>query len=133
MAATVTDKSELTHQQRQAILALLSAPTVTEAANRIGVRRETLSRWMRKPAFSEALREAERESLQAFSRSLLSLSELAIKALFDALQPSGVPLRYRLQAVGLLAGNLGNVLDLASFEERLSALEAAQNDKQANR
>lgn len=123
------ENGTLTPQQRRAIAAMMSSANMTDVAREAGVGRSTLYRWTQKPAFRAALREAESQALANFSRSLLALSELATQALSDALQPHGVHLSYRLRAVQILTSNLATLLDLAQFDERLTALENAQHDK----
>ena len=47
-----------------AIAALLSKPTIAEAASTAGISEPTLLRWLKEPEFSTAYREARRESVQ---------------------------------------------------------------------
>lgn len=55
MGQTETE-SELTPRQDKAVIALLSSPTIEEAATSAGVSRSTIHRWLNEEGFREELR-----------------------------------------------------------------------------
>jgi hypothetical protein len=55
---------KLTRKQEQAIAALLSEPTLDEAAAKTGVAPATLRRWLKEPGFRAAYRQARRELVE---------------------------------------------------------------------
>ena len=65
----------LSINQRRAIPFLLQAPTQGEAAKAAGVSRWTLQRWLRMPAFVEALRSAEDKLVAAAANRLIGLGQ----------------------------------------------------------
>jgi hypothetical protein len=59
-----TPTDALTGKQLAAIVALLDAPTIKAAASRCGVGVASLFRWIKRPAFRQALDQARREFLR---------------------------------------------------------------------
>src|ERR1043165_5305168 len=56
------DNSELTPKQEESILALLSEPSISKAATKIGVDERTVRRWLDESAFNAEYRKARREA-----------------------------------------------------------------------
>ena len=65
LVATVPDAEPLTFKQQAAIAAMLSSRTYADAAERIGVGRATIHRWLSEPNFRSAFRRAKRELTEA--------------------------------------------------------------------
>ncbi|MCD6552444.1 MAG: helix-turn-helix domain-containing protein [Anaerolineae bacterium] len=78
--------ANVTPKQRKAIEALLTTGSVAAAAKAAGVSRQTLYRWRKDTDFQDALRDAEREALQALSRSLVRLAEKATRTLEEMME-----------------------------------------------
>lgn len=125
MTQNVTQKTDVTPVQRRAVEALLTAPSIKAAAEVAGVQRKTLHRWLKDPAFTAALKEAESAAIASLSRRLAMLGEQAALALDDALQP-GEDMKNRLRACEIVIGNLLKLKELIDFEQRLQDLEDAQ-------
>jgi phage terminase small subunit len=120
----------LTYRQRKAVEALLSTTDTTQAALAAGVSRETVYRWMRDPAFRDALKAGAAEALEALSRSLVRLSDKAIKTLEDALTYDLKAPGARVRAADVILGRLLQLKELVDLEGRVSDLERmARNDQ----
>ncbi len=123
----------LTTKQKLAIAALLSERGVKEAAEKAGVGRETLHRWLREPEFSEALKQAELKAIEGATRQLVGLSEQAIEVLRGILDESSIfhpaVAGVKVRAAGLVLDKLIALRQLFELEERIAALESgAKND-----
>jgi hypothetical protein len=86
-------------QQEQALAALLTGATVTAAARRAGVARQTVHRWLSDdPAFLAEYNRARREMADAVSQSLRLLSGQAVKVLKSTLTSTRTPEALKVRA-----------------------------------
>src|SRR4051794_39721207 len=86
-------------QQQQAIAALLSGATVTAAAERAGVARQTVHRWLADdPAFIAAHNLARREMADAVNQALRVLSVRSVEVLKRALASPKTPAAVKVRA-----------------------------------
>ena len=120
-----------THRQDKMIVALLEHPTLEKASAAIGMSDVTLWRWMRKPDFQKAYRNARRE---AFSRAVARLqhtSDAAVATLLRIMTDREAPAASRVRAADCVLQTAMRgieIEDLASRLERLAQL-AEQNQK----
>lgn len=116
--------TDLTHKQRRAIPALLSAPTVEDAAALAGVSRESLYRWLRSdPRFRDELHAAEAAALAETSRRLVGLAGRALATIAGVMDDESASATVRLRAAESVLGHLLRVRELVTLEERITALE----------
>ncbi len=93
----------LTPQHSQAIVHLLEAPSVAEAARRSGVSRATIYNWLKKPHFRAELDHARRADHQARLNRLRSMVAPALDALEGLLKSEDERIRLRAAAEVLRA------------------------------
>ena len=117
------NQTKISGKQRKAITALVTEPTITQAADAANVSRSTLYRWMRDPDFQTELAKAEAEALAALSRSLLALSNKSTEVLDKIMSDETADIHARLRAVSIAIGQLPKIRDIGEIEERLLALE----------
>jgi len=84
---------------------------------------KTAYRWLRQPAFREALAEAEAALLEAATRRLLALQASALDAVGAVLADEHLPPTYRLQAARLVLDSALRFYDVTSLERRITDLE----------
>jgi hypothetical protein len=70
-----------TRQQEAAIVALLTAPTLTEAALQAGISEPTLRRWLQRADFQAAYRDARRALMSQAMARLQQVTATAIRTL----------------------------------------------------
>lgn len=121
----------LSEAQVRGLLALLSEPTLQDAAKSIEVNPSTLWRWQQQPAFAEAYRAARREAVtQAIARLQHATGE-AVKALCDVMKEAGpgsaAPRVSAARAVLEFALKGSELEDLA---ERVAKLERIAAERQ---
>ena len=121
-------KTELTAKQSRAIGFLLTSRTIGEAAKAAGVSERTLYSWLGMPAFRDALRSAEKQAVENATRRLMAGQGKALDAL-EALITKGRNEGVRRAAAMDWLGMLLKFRDLTDIDQRLTALEQAQNGK----
>ena len=120
----MTEKSgELTSKKRKAIAALIGGATVTEAADKAGVKRQTVHTWLNEKDFKTELKIAEAKVLDEVSRKLVALADMAVGAFKDVLDNSKVDISLRVQAADKLIRRLIELRTQVDLEERVSELE----------
>ncbi len=119
-----TQHVELSPKQRRAIRALIESGDMAHAAETVGVGRNTLYRWMRLPAFREALRAAEKIAIESLGRGLVSLADDVLAVWREALTNEDVPWTVRERSANNVAGYLLRYRELITLEDRITDLEA---------
>jgi len=109
-------------KQEQAIAALLSRGTITEAATEVGIGEATLRRWMQEPTFRVAYREARGEHLERVLARLLQASTKAVDALERNLETTDSPAT-EVRAAATLLRELVRVREQVDLSEHLEGLE----------
>lgn len=75
--------NKLSRKKEQAIIALLEAPTVKEAAEMVKINPATLYKWMALPEFEEAYRKARHRAMGEAIARLQQASSKAVATLWD--------------------------------------------------
>jgi transposase-like protein len=123
-------KPKLGVKQEAAILALLSAKNVEEAARMAAITPRTLYRWMREPEFDAAYRAARR---QAYGQSISRLqqgSTAAATTLLRVMVDATTPASTRVRAAEAVLNHAAKAIEIEDIDARLRELEqAAENNK----
>lgn len=106
-----------------AILALLQQPTVEAAAKACDVGAVTLWRWMQRPDFQAAYRDARRRALEAAIAALQQAAGEAVETLRRNLRCGHAGAEVRAAVAILEQAHKG--AELLDLEERIEALEEA--------
>jgi transposase-like protein len=115
----------LSPQQSKAIMALLTASSIAQAADEVGVTPKTLFKWLADPTFDAAYKAAKREAVgQAIAR-LQQLSGAAVMVLAQIMVDKGKPASSRVAAASKILDTALKVVELEEIEARLSALETS--------
>jgi hypothetical protein len=112
-------------RKEAAILALLTARGIEEAAPTVNVPPRTLYRWLNEPAFDSAYRKAKRMAFgQAIARLHQGTGAAAATMLKIKVDPN-VPASIRLRAADCILTHAKNAIETEEIEERVAALEQA--------
>jgi hypothetical protein len=122
MPQTVTPE-RLTRKHQKTVDALLATGDVAAAAKEVGVSRETVYRWLRQPAFAQAVRDAEAQALDDLSRLLVRLGRTAAGTLAKTMSDLSVPPATRVRAADVTLSRLLQLRELATLEARVVELE----------
>jgi transposase-like protein len=111
-------------RKQAAIVALLTQPTVAEAARVAGVSPNTLSRWIKQPAFDASWREAKSLGLDQAIARLQKISGTAVSVLLKLLLDASSPAA-QLKAAEIILRYARAAQQLEQVEARLAELERA--------
>ncbi len=125
----VENVKELTPKQAQALRSLLAKPSIGEAAKDAGVTSRTLYRWLDEPAFRQALTQAEDQAINAATRRLVGISEVAVAVIASIMADRNVHAGTRLRAAQAVLDNLLKLVELRNLSERIAALEVGSGHR----
>ena len=111
----------ISRKQDAAIGALLSQPTISAAAESVGIGEATLRRWLKDAGCLAAYRGARRDALEHCVALLQKAGSDAVEALRQSLQARSEGVRLRA-ACAILDYSMKGV-ELLDLEERSTALE----------
>ena len=112
----------LTARQKRAIAALVSEPTVKAAADKAGISRKTLYRYLADDAFRAELSQAQSNVLRMSTLRLAGLLQKALDVIALDMLP-GVDGKIRLRAATAVLRHITGLLEYADLEQRVSELE----------
>jgi len=115
--------------RKQAVVAALAAGlSKQEAAETVGVRPQTVSRYMRDPLVQAALRDAQGQVLGQVTRRMTGGANQALDTLQSIMADKTMPPAVRVRAaLGWLA-EAWRARELNDLEARVAALEAGKNE-----
>ena len=114
---------KLSQRKQAAIVALLTQPTVAEAARVANVRPNTLGRWMKEPAFDAEWRSARCLGLDQAIARLQKISGAAVSALLKVMFDPGSPPAAQLKAAETVLRYAKAAAELEHVQARLTELE----------
>jgi uncharacterized protein YggE len=120
-----TVDAKLTPKQDALIAALLTSPTIQDAARTVGVSETTAHRWLRTDeAFTAVYLKARRQAVgQAIAR-LQQLSSGAVAVLAQVASDKQAPASARVAAASKILDTAIRAVELEDLESRITALEA---------
>jgi len=126
---TVAAENKLPANAEKMLAALLSSPTIKEAAKAARVSEATVTRALRNEGFSKLYREARREVTQHCVMRLQADSSHAAKVLRDIADDPTAPASARVTAARAIIEQAFRGAELYDLTERIAAIEAAQKGK----
>jgi hypothetical protein len=115
--------NKLSRKKEQAIIALLEAPTVKEAAEMVKINPATLYKWMTLPEFEEAYRKARHEAMGSAIARLQQASNEAVDTLRDVMGDQEATPASRVTAARAVLELGLRATELELVDERLARLE----------
>ncbi len=124
---TTRGEDTLTVAQHRGVVALLTEPTLQDAAKATGVNRSTLYKWLQEPGFQAAYRDARRQAVHRATARLQEISSEAVEVLREVMGDKAQQGAARVGAARLVldfAARMTETEDLERrVEERLAAIE----------
>lgn len=125
MSAAGAGHGEKESRKRElAVGALLTKGTLAEAAAEVGIAESTLRRWLKKPRFQEAYRQARSQVVKHAVAQLQVGLSVATQALIAVAGDSDAPHAARVSAARSMFEFSLRAVELEDIEERLRRLEA---------
>ena len=118
--------SGISRKQDAAIGALLSRPTISAAAESVGIGEATLRRWLKEPGFLAAYRAVRRDTLEHCVALLQKAGSDAVEAMQQSLQATSEGVRLRA-ACAILDYSMKGV-ELLDLEARIAVLEGLSGE-----
>lgn len=132
-ATTVTDTEEVPQEggaagilppkQELALQAVISHPTLKEAAQAAGISETTLWRYMQDEEFSRRLKEARREAFDHAATRLQRASGDAVTVLSDLMRKEDAPAAARISAARTFLDYAFRAAEQAELKARITELE----------
>jgi transposase-like protein len=116
---------KFSQRMEQAIAALLSHRSVEEAARAVGIGTNTLLRWMKKPEFKAACREARRMVLSHTIGRMQDAAGAAATTVLKIMLDSNAPAATRLRASEIVLDQAAKAGEIEGIEDRVGKLELA--------
>ncbi len=115
----------LTGKQERALHALLTEPTIEEAARAAGIGERTLYRWLNDPPFVAAYREARRQAVQRATGRLQQAANDAVTTLQNVMMDAEAPAPARVNAAKSVLDLAVKAVEIEDLTARIEALEHA--------
>jgi len=116
-----------------AIVALVTEPTIADAAKKAGISHATLHRWLQIKDFKDAYREAKREAVSAAISRLQRTATEAVDALRDVMNDAESPANARVSAARAILELAIKAIELEDLEARVEQLEALLQKERVTR
>ena len=107
----------------QAIVALITEPTIQAAAQKVGITTPTLHKWLKVKEFKDAYREARREAVTAAISRLQRTATEAVDALRAVMNDTESPASARVSAARAILEIAVKAVELEDLEARIEELE----------
>lgn len=107
----------------QAIIALLTEPTITTAAEKAGITPRTLYKWLKLPEFRSAYMAAKREAVTVAIARLQQAATEAVEALRSIMNDPKKPASARVSAARAILEMAIKAIEIEDLEVRIEELE----------
>lgn len=116
-----------------AITALLTRPSIEDAARVAGLGEKTLRRWLQEPVFRAAYRKARRDAVGQTTARLQQATGAAGAIVLKLMTDVSVPASVRLRAAECVLDRAIKSVEMDDMEDRIAELErAAEESKRRN-
>ncbi len=120
---TAGGKTKMTRKMEAAIAALLTAPTIADAAAAVGVHEQSLWRWLQDPDFKARYRDANREALTQSIARLQQVAGRAVDALESVMDDNEAPANAKVSAAKTVLELAFKGAEVIDLDARLSIIE----------
>lgn len=108
-----------------ALVALISEPTLKEAAKKAGIGEATLWRWLQDPEFQDKYRTARRQAVSQSITQLQKISSEAVETLREVMNSKETPPASRVTAARAVLEMSIKAVEVEDLAVRIEALEKA--------
>jgi len=120
----MNEPKKLTAKQVRAMEALLEGANIQDAAERAGVNRKTVTRWLQDAMFWTVYQANSRTSLELAARRMTGKLDMAVDMVASVMEDDEAPAGVRLRAAQQVIDGSLKLLEVTDIQERIAALEA---------
>ena len=121
---------KLSRKKDQAIVALITEPTMKAAADKIGITTPTLYKWLKLPEFRSAYMEAKREAVSVAITRLQQAATEAVETLRAVMNDPNKPASARVGAARSILEMAIKAIEIEDLEVRITELERLMAKKE---
>lgn len=114
---------KLSRKKDQAVMALITEPTMKAAADKIGITPRTLYKWLKMPEFRSAYMQAKREAVSVAITRLQQAATEAVEALRAIMNDASKPASARVAAARAILEMAIKAIEIEDLEVRIEELE----------
>lgn len=115
---------QLTRRYEQAIVALMSQPTIAKSAGVVGISERTMYAWLKREDFSRAYRAARRDAYGQAIGLMQQYASAAVQTLAQIMVNPKAPHTARVNAATTLLRNAREGIELDDLAARLEVIES---------
>ncbi len=115
---------KFSRKQEQAIVALLNAPTIAEAAKQAAIGETTIWRWLQNGEFQEQYRQARRKALDLAISRIQQITGEAVEVLRQVASDADSPASSRVSSAKAILELALKARETEELEERVKRLES---------
>src|SRR5262245_36357374 len=120
-------------KKEEAIAALLSQPSIDQAARAANIGAKTLWRWLQIPEFKAEYHRARREAFGQATARLQQASGAAVATLLKIMVDQNAPASSRIRAAECVITHAAKAIEIEEIEARVSELERAAEEAKQSR
>jgi len=120
---------KLSRKKDQAVMALITEPTMKAAADKIGITPRTLYKWLKMPEFRSAYMAAKREAVTVAVARLQQAAAEAVEALRSIMNDPKKPASARVSAARAILEMAIKAIEIEDLEVRIEELERLITNK----
>ncbi|KZE66170.1 hypothetical protein AWM68_07290 [Fictibacillus phosphorivorans] len=110
-------------KQELAIIALLTEPTIKQAAEKVGIGETTIYRWLQTDSFQQLFRSAKNQAVSQATARLQQSSTLAVETLNEVMREKRAPAMARVTAAKTVLEFCYKAYEIDEIKDRLDKLE----------
>ncbi len=114
---------KMLRKKEQAIAALLSQPSIGQAAKKVGIGEKTLFRWLQLDEFRLAYKNARRQVVDQTIAQIQSVLSEAVQTLLSVMADSAAPASAKVSAARALLDIGFKVVEIEDLESRIEKIE----------
>ncbi|MGA7410354.1 MAG: hypothetical protein WBW33_07700 [Bryobacteraceae bacterium] len=118
-----------TRKKEEAIAALMTQRTIEDAARTAGISTRALMRWLQKPEFQTAYRDARREAFSQTIARLQQASGAAVSTLLKIMVDPKAPPSTRVRAADTVLNHTKHAIEIEDIQARVEDLEWAAKEE----
>jgi DNA-binding MurR/RpiR family transcriptional regulator len=115
---------KMTAKQEKAVIALLTAPRIEDAAKSAGVSESTLLRWLKLDSFTNAYRDARRAVVTQAIAQIQAAAGEAVETLLSVANDATAPASSRVSAARAILENAFRGIEIEDLAARIDQLSA---------